>query len=230
MDHDPVVAARDLVAAMFPQARWPLLAGSVTNARRTAGSDLDIVVLLPDDDAQAPHRDSRHHDGWPVELFVHDEASLARYLAGDGRRPILHRMVATGVPIVGDPARWQRNCAAVLAAGPRPLTDAERDQRRYSLTDQVDDLVHAIDPGERTVIAAATWIATAEFALDAARHWMGAGKWLLRELRDLDSALAQRWLDAHGDPVAIEAVAREVLDTAGGPLFAGYRVAGERPS
>jgi hypothetical protein len=77
MDKDPVADARALVEERFPQARWAVLAGSVITAHRTAGSDLDIVVLLPTDDPQAPHRDSRYFRGRPVELFVHDERTAA---------------------------------------------------------------------------------------------------------------------------------------------------------
>lgn len=45
VDGDPVNDARDLVAELFPRAVWAVLAGSVTTTWRTAGSDLDIVVL-----------------------------------------------------------------------------------------------------------------------------------------------------------------------------------------
>jgi len=230
MTDDPAGAARDLVQELFPQARWALLTGSVTTAARTPGSDLDIVVLLPDRDPEAPHRDSRTFRGWPVELFVHDAESLQFYRSREepGRRPVLHRMIATGTPLVGEPGPWQRASAAVLTAGPAPLTEAERDRERYAMTDRLDDLRHADDDGERTVIAAATWTATAELALLDGRHWIGTGKWLLRQLRDHDAALADRWVAAHGDPDAVAALADEVLERAGGPLFAGYRVAGER--
>lgn len=227
---DPVADAAALVAEQFPQARWAILSGAVLTAQRTAGSDLDIVVLLPDNDPAAPHRDSQTFRGWPVELFVHDEASLNYYLAKDlpPRRPSLHRMVATGVAITGDTTEVQKRCAEVLAAGPKPLSDAERAHLRYQLTDLLDDLTHATDAGERTVIAAAAWTTAAVQAIAFNNHWTGTGKWLLRELRDLDPSLADRWLAAYGDPVATAAFAQQVLDQAGGPLFAGYRVAGER--
>ena len=230
MSRDPLADARDLVTELFPQSRWALLTGSITTSQRTAGSDLDIVVLLPDGDQQAPHRDSRRYRGWPVELFVHDEQSLADYLTKDlpTRRPVLHRMLATGVPLLGDPRRWQTQCAAVLAAGPAPLTDDEREYARYLLTDLLDDLIHATDPGERTVIATTAWTAIAQQALTLANHWTGTSKWLLRELRDLDGHLADRWLTAHGNATAIELLLREVLDQYGGPLFDGYHVVGER--
>ncbi|GIE86068.1 nucleotidyltransferase [Actinoplanes regularis] len=232
MNRDPLSDACDLVTELFPQHRWAMLAGSVTTAHRTAGSDLDIVVVLPDGDQQAPHRGSHRYRGWPVELFVHDEQSLVHYLAKDlpARRPVLHRMVATGIPVSGDPEGWPEHCAAVLAAGPAPLPLAERELARYHLTDLLDDLIHATDPGERTVIATTAWTSVAQQALGLADHWTGTSKWLLRELRDLDDGLADRWLAAHGDATAIEALIREVLDRHGGPLFDGYQVAGERPA
>jgi hypothetical protein len=145
------------------------------------------------------------------------------------RKPHLHRMVARSVDLVGDPAQWRSACDAVLAKGPARLTPAERDYARYSLTDLLDDLVHAVDPGEKTVIAATAWTTAAQQALAIADRWAGNGKWLLRELRDLDRDFAERWLAASGDAEAIKEVAREVLDRSGGPLFDGFRAMGERP-
>ncbi|MBB5868317.1 hypothetical protein F4553_001696 [Allocatelliglobosispora scoriae] len=231
MSRDPVVDARDLVAEVFPQARWALLTGSVITAARTAGSDLDVVVVLPDGDGDAPHRESRRFRGWPVELFVHDELTLGHYLGRElvGRKPSLHRMVGTGITLVGDPADWRERCAKVLLDGPPARSEAERDWARYGLTDLLDDLVHATDEAERTVIAAFAWRAAGDLTLGFADRWTGTGKWLLRELRDLDPAVADRWLAAHGDPEAIAAYIRELLDRNGGPLFEGYRADGERP-
>jgi hypothetical protein len=231
MTKNPVTDARALVAELFPHALWALLTGSVITAARTAGSDLDIVVLLPEGDPRAPHRDSRRFRGWPVELFVHDEPTLAHYLAKElgARKPSLHRMLGTGVTLVGDPGHWQETCAKVLAGGPPPLTPAEHERARYELTDVLDDLLHANDPGERVVIADCAWRAAGDHTLSFAGRWSGSGKWLLRELREHDPVNAARWLAAHGDPEAIAAYVRDLLDRNGGPLFEGYRVPGERP-
>jgi hypothetical protein len=235
VEPDPRTDARDLVQELFPHARWAVLGGSVVTAARTAGSDLDIVVLLPDDDPQAPHRDSQRYRGWPVELFVHDRKTLDHYLGKDiaERRPTLHRMLAGGVPVHAEPGEdvdeVQQRCRAVLGAGPTEVPADELAWQRYSLTDLLDDLVHSVDPGETAVIAADAWQATAALALDVARHWRGRGKWLVREVRDLDPVFADRWLRAERRPEAIADLAREILNAAGGPMFEGYRVQGTRP-
>ncbi|MEZ0106306.1 hypothetical protein ABH920_000287 [Catenulispora sp. EB89] len=231
MDRDPLGDARTLVRDRYPQAVYAVLAGSVLTEHRTAGSDLDIVVVLPLGDLLAPRRESLVFASWPVELFVHDEQTLDWWLAKERpeRKPTLHRMVGCGTPVVGDPAERQAACRAVLDAGPDPLAPAQLEAARYGLTDLLDDLTHAADTGERQVIAAALWADAARLALVAGNRWNGTGKWLLRELRAHDPDLADRWLAAQHDPAAIEAFARDVLDRLGGPLFDGYRAVAPRP-
>src|SRR5215213_1674911 len=99
---DPLTTAGDLVADRFPRATWAMLTGSVLSPHRTAGSDLDIVVLQ--DDGRG-YRESLYFRGWPVELFVHTPDRLAAFLARElaERKPSTHRMLAHGVPLLGDP-------------------------------------------------------------------------------------------------------------------------------
>jgi len=216
---DPLTDARDLVTARFPDATWAVLTGSVLGPHRTAGSDLDIVVLR---EGEPGYRESLRFRGWPVELFVHTPARLAAFLEREraARKPSTHRMLARGVPVAGDPGDLMARCARVLADGPGPLDRAERDGLRYGLTDLLDDYTHAADPGERAVVAAALWSESARAALAFSGRWVSNGKWLLRELREFDPALAGRWLAARDDPAAFAA---EALALGGGPLFEGYR-------
>jgi hypothetical protein len=216
---DPLTDAGALVAERFPDATWAMLTGSVLGPHRTPGSDLDIVVLR----SEGPgYRESLRFRGWPVELFVHTPDRLAGFLSSElaERKPSTHRMLAHGVPLLGDPGDLPARCARVLAEGPPPLTPAERDWLRYSLTDLLDDHTHATDPGERTVIAATLWFEVAQAALAFAGRWLSGGKWLLRELRELDQSFAASWLVARDDPAPL---AERVLARAGGPLFDGYR-------
>ena len=71
---DALTDARDLVAERFPDATWAILTGSVLGPDRTAGSDLDIVVLR---EQEPGYRESLYFRGWPVELFVHTPDRLA---------------------------------------------------------------------------------------------------------------------------------------------------------
>lgn len=154
---------------------------------------------------------------------MHTPDRLATFLANElaARKPSTHRMLARGVTLLGDPGELPAHCARVLADGPPPLTPAERDRQRYVLTDLLDDLRHADDPGEHAVLVAALWTETARAALVFAGWWVSGGKWLLRELRETDPGFADRWVAARDDPAPI---ATEVLERVGGPLFDGYRV------
>jgi hypothetical protein len=226
---DPVIDARALSAERFPDARAAFLGGGVLSSRRTATSDLDVVVILAG--PPAPYRESIRFRDWPVELFVHDEQSIARYFAKDvaRRQPTMPRLCADGIVLVdrhGVAGQIRAQAAAHLAAGPPPVTSAELNGCRYGLCDLLDDLAGSTDPGESLVIGWHVFAATARLALLLGGHWLGTGKWLLRELRDLDPGLADRMLAAMDDPSRLTEAAQEVLARAGGRLWEGYRAAG----
>jgi hypothetical protein len=223
---DPVEDARALVSERFPAALAAFLGPGVLSSRRTATSDLDIVVVLAG--PPAPYRESLRWRGWPAETFVHDRESLDLFFAKDTarRRPTLARMCADGAELVdaGAAAEVQERAQAVLAAGPPAATDTELEERRYGLTDLLDDLAGSSEPGETAVIGWHVWVATAELALIQAGAWLGSGKWLVRELRAADADLAGRMVAAIGDSRRMIEVADEVLERAGGRFWAGYRL------
>jgi hypothetical protein len=226
---DPLTDSRALVAERFPGAVAAFLGDGILSARRTATSDLDIVVVL--DGPPAPFRESLRWRGWPAELFVHDADSIEVFFARDSarRKPSLARMVAGGAVLTdvdGTAAAVRERAQSVLAAGPPPLSTAELELRRYGLTDSLDDLAGSTDPGETAVICWHVWTQTAELALLLAGSWLGGGKWLLRELRAADPELAGRLLLAAGDPAALTALADQTLHRAGGRLWEGFRVPG----
>lgn len=227
---DPVGDARSLASERFPAARAAFLGGGVLSDRRTATSDLDIVVIL--DAPLVSYRESLRWRGWPVELFVRDASLIGAWFAHDvaRRRPTIMRMCTDGevlIDVDGTAAAIRDQAQAVLAAGPPPVGQAELDRHRYGLTDLLDDLAGSTDPGETMLIRWNVFVETAELALLLAGAWLGSGKWLLRELRAADPALADRLVAAHDQPAELAELAELVLARGGGRLWAGYRQQGK---
>ena len=236
---EPLPAAQALVASAFPDALAAFLGGNVLSARRTATSDLDILVVVPG--PPAPYRETIRYGDWLVELFVHTEASLRHYFAKDRdrRHPTMPTIAAHGV-VVADPAGIAdailAEANALLEVGPAELTRNERDDVRYALSAQIDDLVGATDRDELVFIANDVLNEAARLYLLDRRLWPGTFKWLGRRLHDEAPELHARLLAAHrsvicgGDIEPLRAAAMEILDCAGGWLQEGYLGYGEVPA
>jgi hypothetical protein len=233
--------AGEVVAERFPGARAAWLGGSVARGTATSTSDLDITVLLSG--PPAPMRESLHHDGWPVELFVHTENSMAYYCEQDRarRQPTMMRLVGESIILLdtdGSGERLQASCRAEIAAGPPSLSDTELDLLRYRVTDLLEDLLGAESNDVRTVLAAALWQESATLLLTGERRWSGTGKGLLREVAAYDR---ERGTDhaaalpaavraaSEGMPDGLAAEVGTILARHGGPLFDGFRLAGTDP-
>jgi hypothetical protein len=231
---DPVDAARAIAEGHHPDARAAFLGGSVITDRRTATSDLDIVVLLHG--APAPYRLSVHERGWPVELLVHTEESWHAFVEREvrNRKSPLMWMCANGVLLIdrdGVGARVSAHAKSLAAAGPPPMPAEEIDDRRYALTDLLDDLVGCTDPGERLFICTELARRTAELALALNTAWNGGGKWLARRLDATAPGLSTRLHNGvqhalAGQTSSLVTAVDEVLDQAGGRLWASYRRSG----
>ena len=240
--HEALGDARALVEQWFPEARAAWLGGSVGLGLATPGSDLDVTVLLPG--PPAPFRDSRRFRGWPVELFVHTETSLDFYVRRDaaGGRPTMPRLVGVSEVLVdtdGSGEQWRLTARALLAAGPPRLAGDDLASLRYAVTDAMDDVTHAHDAHERLVTATLLADEAAHLLLHGAGHWWGRGKWVARELADLDRRHGTDWRPRHeqalvtavaGDVSLLLAFADDVLTRHGGPLFEGHRLAGTDPA
>jgi len=232
---EPLDAARDLFDRRFPDAVAGFLGGSVLTTYRTTTSDLDIVVVLPQ--ADVPYRQTIRHQGWLVELFVHTHPSLKRYWALDAaaRKASLLRMCADG-HILRAPNELaisiQTHARHLLAAGPPSLSGQEREQRRYRLTDLLDDLIGCHDSAELAYLAAALLTTGSELILLASGRWLDTGKWLARRLTEIDGDLAARMIAAHlsaatgQDMQPLQQVMTEILERVGGPLREGFYAPG----
>ncbi|MFD5185174.1 nucleotidyltransferase domain-containing protein [Streptomyces sp. NPDC058372] len=232
--HDPAASALRLVEARYGDGLAAVLGGSAAGGRFTARSDLDIAVLLPDDGRD--RRETVHHEGRSAEVYLNTPDDLRRLFAEGraNRRATMAFLYADAVPL-HDPhglaAGWRREARELIEAGPGPLTDAERDDSRYLLTDLAEDLADTeapgADPYEQLALADRT-LREAAHLLSAVRGaWNGAGKWLPRRLRTADPVLGAALLDGHlavarrTDPDPLCAAAAAVLGLAGGPLREG---------
>ncbi|MFE2939278.1 nucleotidyltransferase domain-containing protein [Streptomyces sp. NPDC059255] len=231
---DAIESARAVVDEHHPDARAALLGGSVVTGRRTATSDLDIVVLLHG--APAPYRASVQYADWPVEMFVHTEATWHAYVERELRRrrsPLLW-MCADGLLLFdtdGLGARIAAEARRLTASGPAPESAEEIDDRRYAITDLLDDLAGSTDQSERLFVATELVRRTGELALAVGGSWGGGGKWLARRLETTAPGLSTRLrhglqevLSGRVEPLV--AIVEEVLGQAGGRLWVGYKRAG----
>ncbi len=87
----------------------------------------------------------------------------------------------------------------MLAVGSPRLQADELADRRYGLSDLLDELAGSTDPGETFVICWNVIVESAELAFLLAGSWLGTGKWFLRELRAADPVLADWLIEARDD-------------------------------
>jgi hypothetical protein len=223
--------AMQYVGQYFPAARCVILAGSAETALATATSDLDIVII---NEAGSPVlRRTDVHAGRVIEAFVHTPTSVHEFLQREvprRRSPLLH-MCAQGRILV-DPAGFgaalQMECRRRLADGPPPLSDAEDEDRRYAITDLLDDLAGCRDPAELVFIATRLLPLLAELVLLQDRQWISSGKWLLRRLSAWSPELAAVLVDSYRrsivehDPGPFLDAAAALVEERGGRVQAGY--------
>lgn len=232
---DAALAAQSLrlLSERFPHALGAVLGGSAARGRARPTSDLDLAVLLPDEETS--RREVLRHEGRPVELFLRTVSTLPASFERDRRlrRGTILFIYDQGVPLFdphGHVSAARVRARELLAAGPVPLTPAERERSRYVLTCFMDDLLDTA-PNERY-----EQLATAGSTLREAAHlltahhgaWTGIGRWLPRRLLAADPVLGAALLSGHrtvaeqADPGPLAAAAGKVLELVGGPLREGY--------
>ncbi|GAA3130326.1 hypothetical protein JOF29_007173 [Kribbella aluminosa] len=231
---DAVETVRTLIEDRYPQAVQALLGGSAAAERLTETSDLDVTVLLPD---TTVCRQALTYAGWPIELFVHTEESVRRFVQLDAakRQPSMARLVARSIPVLpGDGGAVLRAyCSALLEEGPAPLSEDEMQLARYILTDLLDDLDGGASRPAMDAVVVEVWRRAAELLLASERRWSGSGKWLVREIEALDAAAGSRFatrfhgsLEAavNGRPDNLVRLVDEILGRVGGRLRDGFRL------
>ncbi|QTM98970.1 nucleotidyltransferase domain-containing protein [Sediminibacillus dalangtanensis] len=231
-DH-PETAAKKFIDKRFPDCQGALLAGSVVRGEATVASDLDIVIFV--DHYSGSYRESFVEFDWPIEVFVHNLQSYKEFFLQDMERarPSLPRMVSEGIVLKDSGGlidSIKKEAAALLAAGPKRWTASVIEQKRYFLTDALDDFIGSNLREEDLVIANTLAQLTSEFYLRVNGQWVGASKWTIRALRHYNPGFADRFAlafdsfyrDSHKEKV-IQLV-DSVMEPYGGRLFAGFSI------
>lgn len=231
--HSPISAAKDLFETRYQGADVVLVAGSVVRGEASAHSDLDLVVIFPS--VRAAYRESFTHMGWPVEAFIHDLETL-RYFFYRIDQPqgssTLCEMVKEGLEVPGPCAATveaKKLANEVLQQGPPALTFEEIEDRRYHISELVDDLRDPRTRHELNAAAARVYGELADFYCRSRGGWTGAGKGILKRMRSIDPSMARRFSEAfdllfqHGQPGPVINLSEEMLAPYGGFLFDAYR-------
>lgn len=226
---DPIAIARAYVEEKHPGAEASILGGSAALGRSTPTSDLDVAILYQTGGAN--YAETVRYRGWIVEAFIHTPESLAFWYEKERsiRCAVIGDICARGLLLTdnGPGKQWQDQARVYMRQGPLPLTQAERDLRRYDLSCSMDDLLGSVSPAETFAIASEVFRQSAELLLLRHDKWLGSGKWVVRRLEQLPNDEAALGLltwsaSTNKDPRKLAEIAREVLEQNGGYTMEGF--------
>lgn len=231
--HSPLYVTKELFETRYQGAEAIFVAGSVVRGEATTYSDLDLVVIYP----QVPvaYRESFQHREWPVEAFIHDQRTLEHFFQNiDPQigRATLAEMIAEGHEVPGATpltSRLKAMASAALEQGPPALSQDEIDDRRYQISELIDDLREPKNRSELIATATSVYCDLADFYFRSRRGWTGTGKSILKRMRKADPAMARRYSESFeelfstGQTTRVIELAKEILAPFGGFLFEGYR-------
>jgi hypothetical protein len=230
----PEIAAKEILQQRFPNAKVLFLSGSVVRGEGTSFSDLDLVVVF--EKLDCAWREAFYYKNWPVEAFVHDIKTLKYFFYEFDAKsgcPSLPQMVLEGI-VIPEATEFSESlkqmARKVIDAGPPALTKEESDQKRYVITDLVDDIREPRSSAELMATGAKLFEQLADYYFRSKGLWSGTGKAIVHRLNVVDpqlaikfeSAFRQLFVDANTKPCI--SLAEEILGDSGGPLFDGYKL------
>ena len=225
-------AARTALDKYYPDRICAIAAGSFLRGEATEKSDIDMVVLYGDDFTDV-HRFSAVVAGWPVEFFVHNRQAQDYFMDRDRQRGmcVMMDMIVNGVILPDNaPLALEQRAKAekLIAAGPDGLTESDIEDRRYFISDTLDDLDASKPALDMYGTLANLYNQLGDFYLRAQGKWSGHGKALGRILRRENAALAAEFEQAFAaayrhDYAAVIALGDKLLSPYGGRCFGGLK-------
>lgn len=231
--HSPLYVTKELFESRYQGAEAIFVAGSVVRGEATSFSDLDLVVVFPK--VAVAYRESFAHRDWPVEAFIHDSYTLEyffKHIDLQIGRATLAEMISEGHEVPGPTPGTERLkvlARQTLDAGPPALEAEDILDRRYQISELIEDIRDQKPRGELIAVASSIYTELADYYLRSRRAWTGTGKGLLKRLKRLDPAFARKFSDSFEDLFAtgqtgrVIELAGEILQPDGGFLFEGYR-------
>lgn len=230
MNEQALLDAKHIIKDRYPTCDAAILAGSVVRGEATETSDLDIVIF--DFSIKEGYRESFMALNWPVEAFIYNEESYDKFVKEniERARPSLPRMIAEGVPLLGQSFINEKKseAEALLSTGPKKWSKETIDLKRYAITDTLEDMKGATNRMEAVFAANLLAEQLHEFYLRTNNQWIGQGKWIVRSLRNFDEDFSKQYSQAFdlfyrtGEKEEIYSLVELVLHPYGGALFEGF--------
>ncbi|CAG9614589.1 hypothetical protein BACCIP111899_03822 [Bacillus rhizoplanae] len=231
MKMGPMEAAKQVLASQFPTCDAALLGGSIARGEGTKTSDLDIIIF--DGTLSSAYRESFIAYGWPVEVFVHNFTSYKDFFASDCKRgrPSLPQLVVEGIvlkDIKGNTPAIKKEAQQLLEKGPEPWTEETMQQKRYFITDVLDDFIGTTKREEELFIANHLANLVHVFILRMNNCWTGQSKWFMKTLKKYDEQFAVEFVAVFeqfyktGEKEQVIVFVNGILDMYGGRLFDGF--------
>ncbi|MED1115619.1 nucleotidyltransferase domain-containing protein [Bacillus paramycoides] len=229
----PIEAARSIITSQFPNCDVALLGGSVARGESTKTSDLDVVIF--DQNLSSCYRESFYSNGWPVEVFVHNFETYKTFFKSDcdRGRPSLPQLVSEAFILKGKEeivTELKREANELLNKGPEKWTEETMKQKRYFITDALDDFIGATKREEELFIANLLADLVHEYVLRVNGQWLGNSKWFIRVLKRYDEVYAEKFVAIFdhfyktGDKKELIAFIEKTLEEYGGRMFEGFSI------
>lgn len=229
----PIEAALSIITSQFPNCDVALLGGSVARGEATKTSDLDIVII--DDSLSSCYRESFYSNGWPVEVFVHNFETYKIFfkMDCDRGRPSLPQLVSEGISLKGENEIVEKlkiEANDLLNKGPAKWTVETMRQKRYFITDALDDFIGATKREEELFIANLLADLVHEYVLRVNGMWLGNSKWFIRVLRRYDEQYADQFVASFdhfyttGEKRKLITFVEKTLEQYGGRVFEGFSI------
>ncbi|PFJ71376.1 nucleotidyltransferase, partial [Bacillus cereus] len=142
-------------------------------------------------------------------------------------------LVSEGIALKGENEiveKLKKEANDLLNKGPAKWTEETMKQKRYFITDTLDDFIGATKREEELFIANLLADLVHEYVLRVNGQWLGNSKWFIRVLKRYDEQYADQFVAVFdhfykaGDKNELISFIEKTLDQYGGRVFEGFSI------